>query len=126
MHIDHSAIDGNLRKAIEAADLDAIRSYARQLGRPLSLHQAARVLPTIRRWEPQQFDRAAARWVGRLVLERRAGLAEVDRALVALDPVFPIDVPTLIELADLPLSAEEARKPLPGVERIQPDGREAP
>lgn len=65
----YPAVQVGLRHAIEQGDLAAVRSFARELGRPITLDQAADVLAVIQAREPQTFDRAAARWIARLVFE---------------------------------------------------------
>lgn len=55
-----------LRHAIERADLDLVRSTARECG-PLDLEVALRILLLIRDREPAMFERAGVRWTGQLL-----------------------------------------------------------
>lgn len=112
---DYSADQLRVSRAIEKGDLNAVRSALKGHDRPLSLSQALDVLELIRQKESQNFERAAARWVARLILERQVGLGDVDRAVQSIDSVFGISRPTLDDLVARPESPAEAAKPKPWI-----------
>jgi hypothetical protein len=51
----------------------------------VNLTDALAILPVIATKEPQLYERAACRWLGRLALERDVGLEQIGMALAALD-----------------------------------------
>jgi hypothetical protein len=59
---------GRLSKAIAAGNLKLIRQAALEVP-VVPLADAARIMAVIARVEPQHFEAAALRWVGRLVTE---------------------------------------------------------
>jgi len=72
------------QRALATGNLTVIRSAAAELPR-IGLAEAASMLLVIARCEPQQYERAAVRWLGRLCLERtRVDLADLSRAAAAL------------------------------------------
>lgn len=85
MTSDGSAIT-RLRRAIANPRASAmqIRAIAAELPGPVALEDALAILLALIDREPQTFSRAAARWGGRLVLERRLVLADAQLALAAL------------------------------------------
>lgn len=110
---DHSADQMRVAHAIKAGDLDKVRAALAGHDRPLSLRQALDVLELIRQREPQNFDRAAARWIARLILERDVGLLDVERAVQSIDTVLGIAREVPDELIARPESPAEAAKPKP-------------
>ena len=86
------------QRALATGNLNVIRGAAAELPR-IGLAEAAAMLLAILRAEPEQYERAAVRWLGRLCLERtRVGLADLGRAaeaLVAL-PARPEQARTLL------------------------------
>jgi ribosomal 50S subunit-associated protein YjgA (DUF615 family) len=95
-----------LKQALERGDLPLVKATAAQLPR-LNLEDALAIALLIIEHEPQNAERAAVRWIGRLCLERR----EVTLALVraAVDAFAPIvDDPDAAE-GVLRRIAEEAR-----------------
>lgn len=113
-----------LRTAIEAGDLAAVRRAAKK-SRP-SLHDALDILRLIAGAEPQSFDRAAARWIGRLALERRVGLEDLDAALDACADPLRFDLLDRLEARDsMPAGWEGkiAREPPPSYSYKAEHGR---
>ena len=60
----------NFRRALESGNLNVVLSAAAEL-RSINLRDALAILPLLARQRPAHYPRAAARWVGRLALERR-------------------------------------------------------
>ena len=82
------------RRALDNGQLTMVRATAAELPR-VALDDALRVCLLIRDQDPDQYDRAALRWVGRFALEAQsATLADVRAAADAL--------------ARLPTDAEDA------------------
>jgi hypothetical protein len=72
------------RRAIATGNLTIIRAEAAELPR-IGLAEAAAILLVIADRDPDSYDRAAIRWLGKLCHERtEAGLADVARAAQAL------------------------------------------
>jgi hypothetical protein len=72
------------QRALATGNLDVIRPAAAELPR-IGVAEAAAILLAILRSEPEQYERAAVRWLGRLCLERkRVGLQDLSRAAAAL------------------------------------------
>src|SRR4051812_34631737 len=58
----------------------------RGCARPFGLTEALQILELIADQEPERFDRAAVRWLGRLALERKGlALPELSHAIRALE-----------------------------------------
>lgn len=68
-------------RACEQGNYKLAAALAAQL-RPLSLGEALSLLPLIADHEPARFERAAARWLGRWLLERPG--ADLASSLLAL------------------------------------------
>ena len=74
-----------LQDALDRGDLAGARAAASEMDR-ISLGTSLRMLALIAEKEPALYDRAAVRWLGRLLLEQPAmGLADAGVALAALD-----------------------------------------
>jgi hypothetical protein len=72
------------QRALATGNLDVIRAAAAELPR-IGVAEAAAILLAILRTEPEQYERAAVRWLGRLALERnRIALEDLGRAAAAL------------------------------------------
>ena len=72
------------QRALATGNLNVIRAAAAELPR-IGIAEAAAILLVILRAEPEQYERAAVRWLGRLCLDRqRVGLADLSRAAAAL------------------------------------------
>ena len=72
------------QRALGTGNLDVIRAAAAELPR-IGVAEAASILLVILRSEPDQYERAAVRWLGRLCLERtRVDLEDLSRAASAL------------------------------------------
>jgi len=72
------------QRALVTGNLNVIRAAAAELPR-IGVAEAAAILLVILRTEPEQYERAAVRWLGRLCLERkRVELADLSRAAAAL------------------------------------------
>jgi hypothetical protein len=75
------------RAALERRDLLGVRSAAAELGR-VSLTDALSIVVLMAERDDRALDRAAARWLGRLLLERPSvTLSEARLALTALETV---------------------------------------
>lgn len=84
--------------ALEQGDLEWLRRNAEQLA-PIRLPDALRICLIVRDREPQLYERAAVRWLGRFALEaRNLTLADLNLAAEAI--------------AMLPTDAEEAMERL--------------
>ncbi len=76
---------GRFRRALDSGSLTLIRSAAAELPQ-ISLEDALEICLAVRRSEPETYERAAVRWLGRFCLERRdVTLAAVRVALDALE-----------------------------------------
>jgi hypothetical protein len=72
------------RRALQSGSLPLVRAAAAELP-TIRLDDALRVCLLIRERDPEQYERAALRWVGRFALEARAAtLVEVRVAADAL------------------------------------------
>lgn len=71
------------RRALSTGNPLLIRTAAAELG-SLELADALRVTLALLRVEPGSYPRAAAKWVGRLAVETRASLVQVQLAAAAL------------------------------------------
>ena len=73
------------RRALQTGSLPVVRAAAAELP-TIRLDDALRVCLLIRESDPEQYERAALRWVGRFALEaREATLADVRTAAAALE-----------------------------------------
>ncbi len=72
------------KSAIDRGDLPLIRATAAELP-AINLADALSILPVIAAEEPDLYERAASRWLGRLALERDVTLDHLGAALAALD-----------------------------------------
>jgi hypothetical protein len=73
------------RAALDRGDLNAVRSYAREMG-PIRLDDALRICLLMRDSDPDTYERAAVRWLGRFALEARGvSIDELRLAAEALD-----------------------------------------
>ena len=73
------------QRALATRNLVLVRAAAAELPR-IGVAEAAAILLVIERAEPDQYERAAIRWLGRLCFERtRVGLEDLSRAAAALD-----------------------------------------
>jgi len=100
----HGSPYARFQRALATGNLNVIRSAAAELPR-IGVAEAAAILLVILRAEPQQYERAAVRWIGRLCMERtRVDLEDLGRAAAALDllPLRPA--------AARPLLAEVCRR----------------
>jgi hypothetical protein len=61
-----------------------IRAAAAELPGPIGLADALEVCLALRELEPGVFGSAGARWVGRLIVERRLGIADAQLAMSAI------------------------------------------
>ena len=89
------------RRAIATGNLNIIRAAAAELPR-IGLAEAAAILLVIAERDPDSYDRAAMRWLGRLCLERSgAALTDLARAAEALDTLPTEPAPARASLAEL-------------------------
>ncbi len=73
------------RDALASGDLERVMQMARNLGRSVRLDDALRICLLVRD-EPERFQRAAVRWLGRFALEGRGiAIADLQEAADALD-----------------------------------------
>jgi hypothetical protein len=72
------------RRSLETGHLSVVLSAAAEL-QHLELDDALEVLVLMARARHPRFDRAATRWVGRLLAERPLGLADARFALVLVE-----------------------------------------
>ena len=72
------------QRALATGNLNVIRNAAAELPR-IGVAEAAAILLVIARCDPEQYERAAVRWLGRLCLERtHVELEDLSRAAAAL------------------------------------------
>jgi hypothetical protein len=72
------------QRALATGNIDVIRGAAAELPR-IGIAEAAAILLVIVRSAPEQYERAAVRWLGRFCLERtRVDLEDLSRAAAAL------------------------------------------
>jgi hypothetical protein len=72
------------QRALATGNLNVVRAAAAELPR-IGVAEAAAMLLVIQRAEPEQYERAAVRWLGRLCLERtRVDLVDLSQAAAAL------------------------------------------
>jgi hypothetical protein len=70
--------------ALDKGDLEFIRAHAARLA-PISLPDALRICLMVRDQDPERYEAAAVRWLGRFALEaRRATIDDVRHAADAL------------------------------------------
>ena len=85
-----------LLTALEQGDLEWLRRHATQIA-PIRLPDALRICLIVRDREPQLFERAAVRWLGRFALEaRNLTLADLNLAAEAIS-TLPIDAADAME-----------------------------
>ena len=73
------------RRAIaDPKSVAVIRAAVAELPAPVPLDDALEVCLAFLELEPASYDHAAARWAGRLILERRLGIADAQLALSAI------------------------------------------
>ena len=86
------------------ASATQIRAIVAELPGPVALEDALAILLALLDREPETFPRAAARWGGRLVLERRLPLVDAQLTLAALavlpGPGAGAGAEALIELSE--------------------------
>ena len=71
--------------ALDRGDLEWLRRHAAELA-PISLADALRICLIVRDREPEQYEKAAVRWLGRFALEAlRATVEDVRLAAEALE-----------------------------------------
>lgn len=105
MTSDGSAIS-RLHRAIAnpRASVTQIRMIVAELPGPVCLEDALAILLALLDREPETFPRAAVRWGGRLMLERRLSLVDAQLALAALGtlpgPGARAGAEALIELSE--------------------------
>jgi hypothetical protein len=76
---------GRFRRALQSGSLPLVRAAAAELP-TIRLDDALRVCLLIRERDPEQYERAAIRWVGRFALEARsATLSDIRTAAAALE-----------------------------------------
>src|SRR5436309_2959410 len=75
---------GRFTRCIASGNLPGAEMAARELGR-LSLEDALSLCVLLADRDPPRFERAACRWLERLLAERRPSLEEVGHAVAALD-----------------------------------------
>jgi hypothetical protein len=117
-------LPAHLHRAIASGNLLAARALAAELARPLTLDQALAVLVLIAEREPATFPRAAARFAGRLALERAVTITEHEHAAATL-----VDLPAAARICrargDLrtpshsPALPAISRRPLASARRVR-------
>lgn len=88
--------------ALRRGDLVGVRSAAAELGHKVNLVDALSIVLLMADREDEAFDRAATRWLARLVLERPAvSLDDLRLGLVALQALPANGAAARQQLADL-------------------------
>jgi hypothetical protein len=59
------------RAAVDVGNLARVQQLAKSLGGPVKLADALRICLLLRDGDPERYERAAVRWVGRFALEAR-------------------------------------------------------
>jgi hypothetical protein len=85
--------------ALDKGDLGRVRTLVKAGAEP-TLEDAARILGLIRRHEPDQFERAAVRWMERFTAERARSIDDLGRAVDVLD-LMREDAGATVTLAQL-------------------------
>ena len=98
---------GRFQRALDRSNLLNAETAARELGQ-LTLPDALRLLTLLAAKEPRRYERAAVRWLERLLAERPVTLADVAAATEALARLAE---PTHAGSAGGTLSALAARRP---------------
>jgi hypothetical protein len=92
----------NFQRALKTGDLLLIRAAAAELP-AINLEDALAICVLVRDRQPERFDRAVLRWLGRYCLERRgatlAGLSEAVDAFARFDIDRAASLATLERLA---------------------------
>jgi HEAT repeat protein len=105
------------QRALATGNLNVIRAAAAELPR-IGVAEAAAILLVILRSEPEQYERAAVRWLARLCMERRgpelADLSRAAAALVALPDCPDAARPLLAEVCSRAGQEQAAAVFLPG------------
>ena len=85
MFVQHGSAYGRFRRALDSGNEVVILSAARQLPR-VPLSDALRICLMLRDSDPDRYERAAVRWLGRFALEARDVTVNAIRAAAeALD-----------------------------------------
>jgi hypothetical protein len=88
--------------ALRRGDLAGVRAAAAELGHRVNLVDALSVVLLMAQRDDDAFDRAATRWLARLVVERPAvGLEDLRRGLAALEALPANGAAARRELAEL-------------------------
>src|SRR3954454_12440592 len=124
---------GHFRRALEIGKLPMVLAAAAGLPR-LQLDDALEVLALMAEQSPpERYQAAAARWCGRLALERGASLAQLRLAVAACEllPEHPAGIRVLRALCrprrppGAPAAASDARERNLGDRTARPDRRRA-
>jgi hypothetical protein len=95
---------GRFRRALATGNETLVIAAARELPR-ISLDDALRVCLVLRDGEPDRFERAAVRWLGRFALEAKgATMDDLRAAADALDALPDRPVPAMEQLQTLCLA----------------------
>jgi hypothetical protein len=76
-------VGAHFRRAIDAGNLSVVRALAHELAQ-VPLADALAIVLLLARREPDNYPRAAARFIGRLALERPVDLDDLSAATTAL------------------------------------------
>jgi len=76
-------VGAHFRRAIDAGNLGVVRALAHELPQ-VPLADALAIVLLLARREPDNYPRAAARFIGRLALERPVDLDDLGAAITAL------------------------------------------
>lgn len=83
MFVQHAFLAAISERNVAAAE-ETARAIAEQQGEPLDLASSLTLLRLYAEEKPAKYEAAAVRWLGRLLLEKRLSLVDVQTAAAAL------------------------------------------
>jgi hypothetical protein len=113
-------VGAHFRRAIDAGTLSVVRALAHEL-HPVPLSDTLAIVLLLARREPQHYSRAAARFVGRLALERPIDLGDLEAAtiaLLALPHAGAAELQVLCQQGGVPWRPPRRMPPGPGAARL--------
>jgi hypothetical protein len=79
----------SFRAAVDGGNLQRVQQLAKSLGGPVKLDDALRICLLMRDGDPERYERAAVRWLGRFALEARGvTIDDVQEAARLLDELL--------------------------------------
>jgi hypothetical protein len=113
-------VGAHFRRAIDAGNVSVVRALAHELHQ-VPLPDTLAIVLLLARREPQHYSRAAARFVGRLSLERPVDLGDLEAAtiaLLALPHAGAAELQVLCQQWGVPWRPPRRMPPGPGAARL--------